>query len=304
MFEVTAISVATDPVYRIRPVALRPQPASVAEVPQRAEAPQGSVFSNPAAVLQIGSQARDLARKVTEQRREQEPPPQPSTERHSLADAARSAAQALWANEDALDQDDDSESGGDNQSEGSQQGAVPEKKLSAEERRQIEELKKRDREVRAEQQAQKSTGGQVTGAARYEYRMGPDGRLYAVEGSIAIDATPVNNDPEATLRKAEAAQRAALAPSEPSMADRQIAAQAERLAQRALAELAARRYAEQQGVDNGPFEPPPPAGSDSVAPPPALQTQIPPPATDEPAADESPAEDSERATYNGLRLVA
>jgi hypothetical protein len=78
--------------------------------------------------------------------------------------------------------------------------------------------------------------------------MGPDGKLYAVDGSAPIDVQPVEGDPVATLRKMEAVERATRQGAEPSSADQQVAAEAARLAQRARAELAASRYNESRDV--------------------------------------------------------
>lgn len=102
---------------------------------------------------------------------------------------------------------------------------------------QIEQLATRDREVRQHEQAHASAGGQYTGSPSYEYTKGPDGRLYAVSGEVSIDTSAVANDPEATLEKAEVVLRAALAVSEPSGADRAVAAKASALAEQARAEL-------------------------------------------------------------------
>lgn len=127
-------------------------------------------------------------------------------------------------------------------SEESEGAAASQTQLSDEERRQLQELRRRDREVRTHEQAHKTAGGQHAGSIHLEYESGPDGKRYAVSGSVPIDASPVAGDPEATLRKMETVRRAATAPANPSGADRQVAAHAAQLAQRARAELAAARY--------------------------------------------------------------
>lgn len=101
----------------------------------------------------------------------------------------------------------------------------------------IAELSKRDREVRAHEQAHASAGGRYAGAPSLSYQRGPDSRLYAVSGEVAIDTSPVPGDPQATLEKALTVQRAALAPVDPSAADRSIAAKAVAIAGQARAEL-------------------------------------------------------------------
>ena len=106
---------------------------------------------------------------------------------------------------------------------------------------QLAELRGRDREVRAHEQAHSSVGGSYAGGPTYSFKRGPDGRAYAVGGEVSIDVSAIANDPAATLRKMEQVQRAALAPAEPSGQDRQVAAQAQVLAAQARIELAAQR---------------------------------------------------------------
>lgn len=108
----------------------------------------------------------------------------------------------------------------------------------------IRTLAQRDREVRAHEQAHLAVGGQYAGPVSYDYQRGPDGRLYAIGGSVAIDIAPVPNDPDATLQKMQQVQRAALAPAEPSAQDLAVAAQAAQQAAEARAELAQERLAE------------------------------------------------------------
>lgn len=101
----------------------------------------------------------------------------------------------------------------------------------------IDILAARDREVRAHEQAHAAVAGQYAGSPSYTYQRGPDGVSYAVGGEVSIDTSPIPGDPEATIRKAQQLQRAASAPADPSGQDRQVAAQAAQLEQRARAEL-------------------------------------------------------------------
>jgi len=99
-------------------------------------------------------------------------------------------------------------------------------------------LRQRDREVRAHEMAHLAAAGPyATGGPTFEYQKGPDGQRYAVGGHVNIDTSPVPGDPEATLRKAEAIRRAALAPGDPSPQDRSVAAAAAAMALKAQAEL-------------------------------------------------------------------
>lgn len=108
--------------------------------------------------------------------------------------------------------------------------------LSKEEQRELEKLKRRDREVRNHEMAHQSAGGQYAGSASYTYTTGPDDRRYAVGGSVDIETSPAK-DPEQTVKKAEQIKRAATAPAQPSAADLQIAAKATRMKMEAQAEL-------------------------------------------------------------------
>jgi hypothetical protein len=120
--------------------------------------------------------------------------------------------------------------------------SLRDEELTHDERQAVEELQKRDREVRTHEQTHRSVGGQYAGNIHLDYEVGPDGQRYAVSGSTPIDVSPVQGDPVATLRKMEVVQRAASAPASPSGADRQVAAHAAQQAQKARAEMAAQRY--------------------------------------------------------------
>ena len=99
--------------------------------------------------------------------------------------------------------------------------------MTAKEQDQVEEFKQRDRTVRAHEQAHLAAAGQVArGGPSFSYQRGPDGRQYAVGGEVPMELNPVPGDPQATIQKALSIHRAALAPADPSSADRQIAARA------------------------------------------------------------------------------
>ncbi len=140
--------------------------------------------------------------------------------------------------------------------------------LSAQERARLQRLQQRDRQVRAHERAHVAAGGRyVRGGARYQYQTGPDGRRYAVGGEVSIDASK-EPTPEATIRKAQAVKRAALAPAQPSAQDRAVAAKAAQMEREARAELqrqrreearaAARDQARDQGLTWGVDLPPAP----------------------------------------------
>ncbi len=107
----------------------------------------------------------------------------------------------------------------------------------------VKQLAARDREVRDHEQAHARVGGPYAGEPTYTYQTGPDGQRYAVGGAVSIDTAPVRDDPRATIRKMEVVKAAALAPAEPSAADRQIAAIAEAQKLRAIGDLNAAQTA-------------------------------------------------------------
>ncbi|KAA3617226.1 MAG: hypothetical protein D8M58_03440 [Calditrichaeota bacterium] len=108
--------------------------------------------------------------------------------------------------------------------------------LSPEEQEKVADLKQRDQEVRRHEQAHVSAGGGLTSSPKYEFETGPDGRQYAVEGSVEID-TSKEADPEKTVKKAKQIQEAALAPADPSSEDRSVASKARQMEQDAQREI-------------------------------------------------------------------
>jgi hypothetical protein len=114
----------------------------------------------------------------------------------------------------------------------------------------VRQLEQQDKEVRAHEHAHAAAAGGLGSVPTFSYRVGPDGRLYAVAGEVKIDTSPVPGDPEATLRKAQQIERAAFAPGDPSPEDRRAAAMASALAARARQELA-RQQEEGRAADRG-----------------------------------------------------
>ncbi len=110
----------------------------------------------------------------------------------------------------------------------------------------IDELATVDRAVRAHEQAHSAVAGQYAGTTTYSFVRGPDGVSYAVGGEVSIDSSPIPNDPEATIRKAQQIRMAANAPADPSSQDRRVAAQAASLENEARVQLAAQSAAEVQ----------------------------------------------------------
>ncbi|MFP4687070.1 MAG: putative metalloprotease CJM1_0395 family protein [bacterium] len=110
--------------------------------------------------------------------------------------------------------------------------------LSEEERREVQELRQTDQKVRRHEQAHVAAGGQhVRSGPRYDYKYGPDGRRYAVGGSVDID-TSKESEPEKTEKKMQQVKAAAMAPAEPSPSDYKVAQQAAQKEMKARMEMA------------------------------------------------------------------
>lgn len=120
---------------------------------------------------------------------------------------------------------------------GAKAGSVDEE-LTPEQKKQVEELRARDREVRAHEQAHKAAaGGLGASAPQYEMQTGPDGRQYAVGGHVNISVS-AGRTPDETIAKAARIRAAATAPAEPSAQDMAVAARASQMEAQARAEKA------------------------------------------------------------------
>jgi len=110
--------------------------------------------------------------------------------------------------------------------------------LTPSEKSVITQLQATDTAVKAHERAHISAGaGVILSGANFVYQKGPDERLYAVGGEVAID-TASENEPEATVKKMQIIRAAALAPSDPSPTDYQVAATASMLQMQARLEMA------------------------------------------------------------------
>lgn len=102
-------------------------------------------------------------------------------------------------------------------------------RLSSEERAVVDRLRQRDSQVRQEEEAHAAVAGDLAGPIAYVYQRGPDGRLYAVGGSVPIKAQVLSGDPEAAKRLGARIAAAAHAATNPSAADLAAANRAYRL---------------------------------------------------------------------------
>ena len=119
--------------------------------------------------------------------------------------------------------------------------------LSKEEQAKVQQLKRRDLEVKAHEQAHLSAAGSLAvGGASFTYTSGPNGVRYATGGEVNISTSAINGDPAATLRKADAIRRAALAPASPSAQDQSVANNATAMAETARTELIQQTQEEQK----------------------------------------------------------
>lgn len=103
-------------------------------------------------------------------------------------------------------------------------------------------LEARDQEVRLHEKShQNAAGGLASAIPEYDRQVGPDGRGYAIGGSVDISLKSDPADPESAKKNAATVERAALAPGSPSGQDFNAAAQAAHM--RSMAEARERQNA-------------------------------------------------------------
>ncbi|WP_024953656.1 putative metalloprotease CJM1_0395 family protein [Sulfurospirillum arcachonense] len=101
----------------------------------------------------------------------------------------------------------------------------------------IARLQATDQAVRKHEAAHIAAGGGVIrSGANFIYQEGPDKKQYAVGGEVSID-TSTEATPEETIPKMQLIKTAALAPSDPSSTDYQVASTATMLEMQARLEL-------------------------------------------------------------------
>ena len=91
--------------------------------------------------------------------------------------------------------------------------------LDAEGRAVVDRLRQRDQQVRQEERAHAAVAGDLAGPISYVYQRGPDGRLYAIGGSVQIKARSTSGDPQELARLGARLSAAAHAATNPSGAD-------------------------------------------------------------------------------------
>ena len=172
-------------------------------------------------------------------------PPSPVTyERPQIQTDLQSAFQNVFGGERDNAQD---ESAGKENAQSEQREQRQAQQQAQQEAQEIEQLKARDREVRAHEQAHAATGGQYAGSPQYEFTTGPDNKRYATGGEVSIDISEEQN-PEQTLRKMQQVRAAALAPAQPSSQDLKVAAEAAQKAFEARNDIAQENREELEAV--------------------------------------------------------
>jgi hypothetical protein len=107
--------------------------------------------------------------------------------------------------------------------------------LTAVDRQRVDELQRIDSAVRQEEKAHAARAGRFAGPPTYTFERGPDGKRYAVAGSVSIRLDLPLSDPATVERALEAVRQAALAPHAPSAQDFRVARLAAMLAGQARA---------------------------------------------------------------------
>jgi len=156
--------------------------------------------------------------------------------------------QSLAAQDKSISEKEQSQQQAEDQKDQKSSSKSNNQELDNDELKLVNNLRSRDREVRAHEQAHAAVGGNLAGAPQLSFTTGPDGKRYAVAGEVSIDTSGVANDPAASIQKFAQVQRAALAPAEPSSQDRKIAAQASVSENEARANLSALKAEEQRIV--------------------------------------------------------
>jgi hypothetical protein len=168
----------------------------------------------------------------------------PLAKRHALAQ--QEAASAAASSKNAGDTTETSTAAATTASASDTSAATSAQTLSASQQAEIARLEQRDREVRAHEAAHLTAAGSLASGVQYTYTLGPDGKLYAVEGKVNIAVTS-STDPEEALSQARQLLAAASAPGDPSNQDLTVAVRARQMeseAQAQLAELKAKAQAD------------------------------------------------------------
>jgi hypothetical protein len=129
------------------------------------------------------------------------------------------------------------------------------RKLSKEEQKEVKDLERIDRQVRSRELTHRAVAGNYAkGSVYFDYVTGPDGKKYAEEGHINIDSRPVPNNPEATIRKAQAIRSVGLTPTSTSPQNRTDFAEISKIEREARMELMTEQRKVSEGAPKAVFE--------------------------------------------------
>lgn len=109
--------------------------------------------------------------------------------------------------------------------------------LTAAEKAAVDSLRQRDAQVRQEEQAHAGAAGAAAGPISYTFATGPDGRQYAVGGSVSVRLSNPSGDPAKFVQAAAKLAAAAHAAHNPSAADLVAARKGYQAAGAALADM-------------------------------------------------------------------
>ena len=136
-------------------------------------------------------------------------------------------------------------------------------RLSDKDMAMIQELVKRDQEVRMHELAHSARGSGLTGSPSFVYQVGPDGKQYAIGGEVQIRIVP-GATPEESMSNAQQVISAATAPSNPSAADMQAAMMAQQMFLDAQRQMAQETKESQPSIAAKFAEQPPPFSMDQA----------------------------------------
>jgi hypothetical protein len=115
--------------------------------------------------------------------------------------------------------------------------STTEEELTSAQKALITRLEASDQAVKKHEAAHIAAGGGVIrSGANFTYQEGPDKKLYAIGGEVSID-TSSEASPQETIAKMQIVRAAALAPSDPSSTDYQVATTATMIEMKARLEL-------------------------------------------------------------------
>lgn len=110
--------------------------------------------------------------------------------------------------------------------------------MTLEQANELKRIQGKAEKVVSHEDAHAMVGGTLMlGGPTYQYELGPDGEVYESSGQSRIDMSPLVGNPQGTVFKMQHVKRAAMAPLNPSGADRVVASQADQIENQARKQL-------------------------------------------------------------------